>query len=188
MKFKFNPTGQIADVLGKKGCQRFRQTKGDRDNRIWVRDVITLFADLGHLTFGQGVQLIESNNLEAARTIHRRHGESLPMKIQIVEEGHPKMVTNPLRTKLIGYGDMEIVDHTAMMRAHLSWASSIRHPDDPVPKGGRSEADFAKLAVKNKQNLKHPDELRSAHKRRMLIALANATDSSTEKIYHANPR
>lgn len=180
MKYNFKPDGRVASSLGKVGTLRFTNTKSNRDNQVWVKDVLNVFAEKASLTFSQAVQIIKSSDFGPARQIHMRRGLSLPEKItQINDRGEPVKVMNPLRIKLINYGEMAAHDHVAMMAEHLSFASSLRHAQDRTSGMRKSEPDFNKMTASARKNLRHPDELLSSHRERCARALRLAMGDYT---------
>ena len=185
MKFKFPPHNieRLSDIIGKVAVLRFKNTKGNRENQIWVRDVIDLFANKSDITFAQAVQVIKTDGINAVQKIHRRHGESLPEYVMLPDEnGVPQKAKNPLRTKLLGFAEMAPHDHQSMIRTHLSFAASLRHPNDKFGGPKKSEPDPRTQSAMNKKNLKHPDELRSSHRARTIKALAVFLDQQGDNL------
>ena len=180
MKFNFPPANieRFSDIIGKLAAKRFLSTKGNVENKIWVRNVLELFAEKGHLTFSQAVQTIKSDSLEATRLIHKRYGESLPEYVMSVDDsGAPIRIRNPERNKFMGFADMAPHDHKAMMRGALSFAASIRHPSDPTPKEKPSKPD---VVAKVRSGF-HPDQSLHAHRQRCGLALLAFVEANGEQ-------
>lgn len=187
-KFDISQKSVVGLTLGTVAWNRFRNTKGNRENILWVKDVITYFADKTSITFAQATQAIKTDSLDHIQVIHRRLGEKLPSKVMGLDDrGQPAMVMNPLKTKFVGYGEMASIDHMAMVRTQLGMAASLRHPKDAVPKGGKTEIPPTAF----KKDPFHFESSRAGHKKRLLEALSRVTGYSPQDLVtmaNANPR
>ena len=159
MHFKnFNLTGDFFLVATDKEKRRFKEAQvanSDKGlkSRKWVKDVLMVFADKSNLEFAQAVQLIKSGQAIRGKAIHKRHGAFLRMNMpDKPKENADQTIWELLDKEAKLYealGGMADHDYEARVRVAFSFALSVRHEDDAVPKGkgaSKNEADKSQVA------------------------------------------
>lgn len=184
MNFNFHIQDDTLILLGKLDIIRFEKArKGPNSyiHREWMRDVFAMFAQKAEVTLPQAIQLVHTGQFYRAHRMHGLHWERTPSHINKMVDGKIELVPNPVHVRYEALKNMRPEDNHDFIRNAFSWAISLRHPEQHV--GALKPSDTAVQKV-NKNNLKHPDELPSAHKRRTQIALQLFLDTWGGDITH----
>lgn len=171
MNFDFALIGDTqALTLGnaKRYFQEARKGNNTFIHREWVRDVIKAFASKAELPIPQAKMLIQSGEFRHAQNMHEQLRNNTPSEITILVDNKPQQASNPLWIRYDALTKMLPPDHIAFIRTAYSYAISLRHPNERVPNPKPSEPGMIPV---HKKNLRHPDELKSAHIRRTQTAL-----------------